>query len=217
MTRADKYRRQICEIGRIIHSAGYIAANDGNISVRLETGLILITPANVSKGGLKPGQIAEIDLSGSRLDSKTPSSEYHMHLEIYKRCPDVNAIIHTHPPFATAWAVSGKGLNDPVLPEIITTIGKIPLIEYRPPSTRELAELVGEAAGNYDVMLLQNHGLVSTGIDLKAAYYNTERAEHAFKILTIAQSFGKPKPLSATEIKELLEICHVPDRIRKTF
>jgi len=217
LTRVEKYRRKICEIGRKVQAAGYIAANDGNISVRLSDNTILITPTGVSKGAMQPGEIALIDGAGNRLDENVPSSEFQMHLAIFQQCPDVNAIIHTHPPYATAWAVAGRSLEEPILPEVIITIGKIPLVEYRPPSTQALAELVGETACNYSVMLLQNHGLVSTGIDLKAAYFKTERAEHAFKILTITQSFGIPQPLSATEIEELFELCHVPESIRKTY
>ncbi len=217
MTRTEKYRRQICETGRKIHALGYVAANDGNISVRLNSKTILITPTGVSKGEMKPGEIALMDLSGSRLDQKAPSSEFRMHLEIYKRCPEVGAVIHTHPPYATAWAVTGKGLIEPVLPEIIMTIGKIPLVAYRPPSSQELADLVGDTARNYEVMLMQNHGLVVTGFDLKAAYYKTERAEHVFKIMTIAKLLGEPRQLSKAEIEDLFEISHVPEKIRKTF
>lgn len=217
MTNDQQYRQLICDFGRRIHSAGYVAANDGNISVRLNDNTILITPTGVSKGALQPGGIALIDGSGNRLDENVPSSEFRMHLAIYQRCPEVNAIIHTHPPYATAWAVTGKGLTEPTLPEVIISIGKIPLVEYRPPSTQALAELVGRTACNYDVMLLQNHGLVTIGSDLETAFFNTERAEHAFKVSTIANSIGTAKPLSKIEIKALFGLYPVPERVRKMF
>jgi len=217
LTRSEKYRQAICEIGRKVYSAGYVAANDGNISVRLDDETVLITPTGVSKGAMRPGGIAEIDLSGNNRGRCTPSSEVRMHLAIYRCCPDIYAVIHTHPPYATAWAVTGRDLSEPILPEVIATIGKIPLLPYRAPSTQELADLVGEAATGYDVMLLQNHGLVAVGADLDAAYYKTERAEHAFKILTIARTIGEAKLLSPAQIRELLALYNVPDRVRKMY
>ncbi|HPC35701.1 MAG TPA: class II aldolase/adducin family protein [Candidatus Marinimicrobia bacterium] len=216
MTGERKYRKLICEFGKKIYANGYVAANDGNLSIRLNSETILITPTNVSKGVVKPSQIAKIDLSGNKLDNNCPSSESLLHLAIYKRCDWVKAVIHSHPPYATAWAVIGRGLTDPILPETIVSVGQIPLIPYKPPSTQDLADIVADAAQKNDVLLLQNHGLVAVGKDLLDAYYKTERAEHVFRIMALAKLLGEIKPLSKEEVEELYRLFDVPEKLRVT-
>ncbi|HOD37430.1 MAG TPA: class II aldolase/adducin family protein [Candidatus Marinimicrobia bacterium] len=217
MTGEKKYRKLICEIGKKIYANGYVAANDGNLSMRLNSEMVLITPTNVSKGAVKPSQIAKIDLSGNPLDKNRPSSESLLHLAIYKRCDWVKAVIHSHPPYATAWAVIGLGLTDPILPETIVSIGQIPLIPYKPPSTQELADIVADAAQKNDVLLLQNHGLVTVGKDLLDAYYKTERAEHVFRIVALAKQIGEIRTLSKAEVAELYRLFNVSEKLQVTY
>ena len=217
MTRAEKYRQLLCEVGQKVSAAGFVAANDGNLSILLNDDTVLITPTNVSKSAMKPGEMAAVTLAGKCTGKNRPSSEYRLHLAIYKNCPDVKAIVHTHAPYATAWAVSGQGLTEAVLPEVVTTIGIIPLVKYETPSTAKFAERVADAARRHAVLLLQNHGLIATGNDLWSAFYKTERAEHAFKIMTIARLLGNVHQLSAAELDDLFRTYEVSAKIRAIF
>ncbi|MCK9483210.1 MAG: class II aldolase/adducin family protein [Candidatus Marinimicrobia bacterium] len=217
MTRERKLRRLLCEIGKKVYASGYVAANDGNHSVRLNSDMILITPTNVSKGAMTPKMIAKISPSGISRDKNQPTSEYRLHLAIYKQWNWINAIIHTHPPYATAWAITGQGLSAPILPEAVLTIGQIPLVRYESPATQELADLVAAAIKEHDVVIMQNHGLVAVGRDLMDAFYKTERAEHIFRIMTIAKQLGEIRHLNPAEIEELYRLYNVPERYRINY
>lgn len=212
MTELQK-RIEICNIGKKVHQQGFVAANDGNISCRIGKDAFLITPTNVSKGELEPGDL--IKISGDRIEGKKkPSSEYRMHLEIYKRRSDINSIVHVHSPYATAFAIIGKGMEELILPEVVLTLGKIPLVPYKTPSTQEFAEIVAEFASKWDSLLLERHGVVTLGSDLRDAYYKLERTEHVFKMLSIARSIGDIKSLTSEEVSDLLNTYSVPDRVR---
>jgi len=217
MRHERKYRRLLCDIGKQVYAKGFVAANDGNLSLRLDSDTILVTPANVSKGAMLPGEIAKINLSGKNLDQNQPSSEVRLHLTIYKRCEEIGAIVHSHPPYATAWAITGQSLTEPILPEVIMTIGQIPLIGYESPSTQKLADRVADMAPKHSVLLLQNHGLVTVGKDLMDAFYKTERAEHVFRVITIARRLGEIRHLSAAEIEELYRLYDIPERFRMNY
>lgn len=128
-----------------------------------------------------------------------------MHVEIYRMRPDIKAIVHAHPPYATAFAVAGKALTEFILPEIILTLGKIPLVPYQTSGSQQFAESVAEMFGTFDAALLENHGVVAGGSDLWDAYYKLERVEHAAKILTIANTLGKIRHLTNAEISELVQ------------
>jgi len=206
-------RIEICNIGKKVHQQGFVAANDGNISCRLSKDAFLITPTNVSKGELDPDDLMKI--SGDRIEGKKkPSSEYRMHLEIYKHRSDINSIIHVHSPYATAFAMIGKGMEELIMPEVVVTLGKIPLVPYKTPSTQEFAEIVAEFASKWDALLLERHGVVTLGSDLRDAYYKLERTEHVFKVLSIAQAVGDIKSLTSEEVSDLLNAYSVPDRVR---
>ena len=212
MTELQK-RIEICNIGKKVHQQGFVAANDGNISCRIGKEAFLITPTNVSKGELEPGDL--IKISGDRIEGKKkPSSEYRMHLEIYKRRSDINSIVHVHSPYATAFAMIGKGMEELIMPEVVVTLGKIPLVPYKTPSTQEFAEIVAEFASKWDALLLERHGVVTLGSDLRDAYYKLERTEHVFKVLSIARSIGDIKSLTSKEVSDLLNTYSVPDRVR---
>src|SRR6185436_16438081 len=152
-------RADIVEIGRRMYARGYTASNDGNISVRLGADRLLMTPKSVCKGFMTPDMMCITDLEGRKLQGdRDPSSEMLMHLEVYRQRPDVQAVVHAHPPTATGFAVAGIPLDRAVLAEVLTTLGSIPIAEYATPSTRELPEAVRKYIKAHDGMLLANHG-----------------------------------------------------------
>ncbi|MCK4297210.1 MAG: class II aldolase/adducin family protein [Candidatus Marinimicrobia bacterium] len=217
MITEKELRFQLCEVGKRVYSKGFVAANDGNFSVRLGVDGYLITPTNISKGFMHPEDIVLLTQEGKHISGKKPSSEYKMHLEIFANRQDVNAIVHAHPPFSTAFAVTRISIENYVLPEVIATLGIIPLIKYETPSTQALADVVSEASIKYDAMLLENHGLVTIGSDLWDAYYKLERAEHAFKILYYAKTLGNVKTIPPEKVKKIFQVYSVSDRIKKNL
>src|SRR5919202_2138756 len=157
-------RADIVEVGRRLYARGYTAANDGNISVRLDSARLLMTPKNVCKGFMSPDMMCITDLEGRKLaGDRDPSSEMQMHLEVYRQRPDVNAVVHAHPPIATGFATAGVPLDKAVLAEVVTTLGSIPIAEYATPSTTELPDAVRKYVKAHDGMLLANHGALTVG------------------------------------------------------
>lgn len=206
--------QEICSVGEKVHQQGFVAANDGNISVRISKESFVITPAGVSKGDLKPEKL--ILVNGDRFEGALkPSSEYKMHRAIYKAREDVRAVVHVHSPYATAFAMLGVGMEEMLFPEVIVTLGKIPLVPYRTPSTQAFADIVAQYAKDADALLLEKHGVVTVGSDLWDAYYKLERVEHVCKIVAITRSIGTIEPLSEKEVAELINAYPVSDRIRK--
>src|SRR4051795_10044777 len=206
MTAADeiKLRQDIVEVGRRMYARGYTASNDGNISVRLDAGRLLMTPASVCKGFMTPQMMCVTDLGGKKLDGdRNPSSEMQMHLEVYRQRPDVQAVVHAHPPTATGFAVAGIALDRAVLAEVVTTLGSIPIAEYATPSTSELPEAVRKYVKAHDGMLLANHGALTLGSDVFAAYYKMETIEHFANISFVARMLGGERLLSRDEVIRL--------------
>jgi L-fuculose-phosphate aldolase len=200
-----RVKREITEVGRRMYARGMVAANDGNISVRLGGGLFAVTAAGVSKGFLTPDDIVVVDESGRKIEGASrPTSEAKLHLFAYSRRPDVGAVCHAHPPFATAFAVSGRELPPNILPEIILAVGGgIPLTPYATPSTEELARSIEEHLGGADAFLLANHGVLTLGADLTQAYHRLETVEHYAKIAWLALSLGGATPLPEGELDRL--------------
>jgi L-fuculose-phosphate aldolase len=199
-------RADIVEIGRRLWTRGYTASNDGNVSVRLEGGRLLMTPASVCKGFMTPDMMVVTDLDGKVLEAapgRKPSSEMLMHLVAYKHRPDVGAVVHAHPPTATGFAVAGIALDRAVLAEVVTTLGSIPLADYGTPSTRELATTVEPFVRAHDALLLANHGALALGKDLFGAYYKMETIEHFAKISLVARTLGREHLLSRDEVERL--------------
>ncbi len=197
-------RADIVEVGRRLYARGYTAANDGNISVRLDRERLLMTPKNVCKGFMTPDMMCITDLDGRKLaGDRDPSSEMLMHLEVYRQRPDVQAVVHAHPPIATGFAVAGIPLDRAVLAEVVTTLGSIPIAEYATPSTRELPEAVRRYIKAHDGMLLANHGALTAGADLFSAYYKMETIEHFAKISLVARLLGGERLLSRQEVDRL--------------
>jgi L-fuculose-phosphate aldolase len=197
-------RADIVEVGRRMYARGYTASNYGNISVRLDGQRLLMTPKSVCKGFMDPAMMCITDLDGQKLaGERDPSSEMQMHLEVYRQRPDVNAVVHAHPPVATAFAVAGIPLDRAVLAEVVTTLGSVPIAEYATPSTRELPEAVRKFVKAHDGMLLANHGALTLGGDLFSAYYKMETIEHFANISFVARMLGGERLLSRDEVLRL--------------
>src|SRR5919112_5508560 len=204
MSSESQLRADIVEVGRRMYARGYTASNDGNISVRLDGGRLLMTPKSVCKGFMDPAMMCITDLEGKKLaGERDPSSEMQMHLEVYRQRPDVNAVVHAHPPVATAFAVAGIPLDRAVLAEVVTTLGSVPIAEYATPSTKELPEAVRKYVKAHDGMLLANHGALTVGADLFGAYYKMETIEHFAKISFVARLLGGERLLSRQEVDRL--------------
>jgi len=199
-------RRDIVEVGRRLWTRGFVAANDGNISVKVAPDRLLMTPSGVSKYDMTPELMVVTDLRGevvSAAPGRRPSSEMLMHLVAYDKRPDVGAVVHAHPPTATGFAVAGIPLDRAVLAEVVTTLGSIPIAEYGTPSTRELADAVAPYLRAHDGLLLANHGALALGRDLWSAYYKMETIEHFARISLVARQLGREYVLSRDEVDRL--------------
>src|SRR5581483_1111115 len=204
-TRAEEQiRADIVESGRRLYQLGFVASNDGNISARLDDSRLITTPKSVSKGFMTPDMMVVVDYEGNKIaGDRDPSTELPMHLEVYKNRPDVSAVVHAHPPLATGFAVAGIPLTRAVLAEVITTLGSIPIAEYATPSTSELPDAVRKYIKAHDGMLLANHGALTVGADLFAAYYKMETIEHFAHISLVARLLGRENLISRDEVERL--------------
>lgn len=199
-------KREIVEICRRIYQRGYVAANDGNVSVRLDNGLFMLTPTGMSKGFLDPEHMVTVDADGKQVAGTCrPSSESLMHLRIYKERSDVNAVVHAHPPTATGFAVVGIPLTKCVLPEVIISVGSIPIAEYKAPGTEDLADCVVRYLKQYDAILLENHGALTVGDTLISAHFKMETIEHFAKIMFVAHQLGNVEILQCEDVQKLIE------------
>ena len=199
-------RDDIVEIGRRLWLRGFVASNDGNISVRIADDRVLMTPTAVSKGFMAPEMMVITDMDGTLVSGapgRKPSSEIKMHLVAYRQRPDVRAVVHAHPPLATGFAVAGIPLDRAVLAEVITTLGSIPIAQYATPSTQELPDAVKPYVTAHDGLLLANHGALALGADLFSAYYKMETIEHFARISLVARQLGRENLLSREEVDRL--------------
>jgi len=207
MSTESSLRADIVEIGRRMYARGYTASNDGNLSVRLGGDRLLMTPKGVCKGFMTAEMMSVTDLDGRKLQGeRDPSSEILMHLEVYRQRPDVQAVVHAHPPIATGFAVAGIPLDRAVLAEVLTTLGSVPIAEYATPSTKELPEAVRKYIKAHDGMLLANHGALTVGGDLYSAYYKMETVEHFAKISLVARLLGRENLISREEVIRLQKL-----------
>lgn len=202
-----KYKKQICDIGKRIYEKGFVAANDGNISIRISENEFLITPTGVSKGILTPEMIIKVDKQGNVLDGDyRPTSEMKMHLMVYQERPDIQAVVHVHPPYATAFAIAGIPLDQAIMPESVVFLGTIPIAEYGTPSTEEVPNAVKKYVHEHQGVLLENHGVLTWGMDLEHAYYLLESLEFTAKINWIAKQLNGDRELSKTHVQTLVEM-----------
>lgn len=201
-------KKKLVEICHKVYAKGFVAAYDGNISCRTAKNTVLITRSGICKGDVTEKDIVEIDLDGTTISgSQKISTEHKIHIYAYKKRKEVNAVVHCHPTYATAFALIGKGLDNHYLPEVLLTIGKIPLCKYATPSTDEVHKSLDPYINYSWAMLLQNHGAVTLGKNLDDAYYKMEKLEHAAKIILLSKTIGKPRELSKKNISDILKIA----------
>ena len=207
MNSAYALRKEICEVGRRVYQRGYVAANDGNISVRMEADRVLCTPTGVSKGYLSEDMLAVCDMDGEQIaGSMKISSEIRMHLEIYKLRSDVNSVVHAHPPTATGFAVAGIELTQCVLPEVIVSLGGIPLAAYGTPGGPDIVEPMKPLLRQYDAVLMANHGVVTLGQHVMDAHFKMETVEHFAKIALVAHQLGSVGTLADKDGDDLVAL-----------
>ena len=205
-------KKEICDIGKRIYDHGFVAANDGNISVKVGPNEYYCTPTGVSKGFMTPDMIIKIDGQGNKVDGKlNPSSEIKMHMRVYQERPDANAVVHAHPPVATAFTVAGVELDQYILPEAILTIGHVPTCDYGMPSTMEIPESLMPYIQKHDAFLLKNHGALTVGNTLQRACFTMEEVEFNAKINLYARQIGVGKDahieeISCYELERLMEL-----------
>jgi L-fuculose-phosphate aldolase len=198
-------REEIVRYGRMLHDRGFVAAMDGNLSVRLDEKRILVTPTCVSKGGMRAADLVIVDQSGQRVSGRrNVTSEIEMHLLIYRMRPDVRAIVHAHPPTATGFAAAGMALTEPLVCEVVMGLGCIPLARYGTPGTSELSQTLEPYVPHYDAILMSNHGVVAYGDTIEHAYMKMETVEHFAQIALVTHLLGKQQPLSGGDIEKLL-------------
>jgi L-fuculose-phosphate aldolase len=200
-------KEQICEIGRRLYNKGFAAANDGNITVRLSDKEVLCTPTMVSKGFMKPDDICKVDYDGKQLAGKRKrTSEVLLHLAVYKTRPDVKAVVHCHPPHATAFAVAGEPIPKCVLPEVEVFLGEVPMAVYETPGTQKFAETIVPFVKDCNTIILANHGTVTFGPNLENAYFNTEIIDAYCRILILARQLGPINYFTTQQTRELLDL-----------
>jgi L-fuculose-phosphate aldolase len=199
-------RQEIVCICRMLHRKNYLAATDGNVSIRLGE-KVLTTPSGVHKGLMEAEQIITVDLAGRLLQGEgRPTSEIRMHLLAYELRPDITAVVHAHLPYATACTLAGISLLEPILPEVVITLGGIPTAPYATPGTTAVPESIRGFIQEYDAVLLSRHGAMTIGRDVRDAYSKMEKLEHTARILLAARLQGVVAPLPAAEVEKLRKI-----------
>ncbi|MDD6235016.1 MAG: class II aldolase/adducin family protein [Lachnospiraceae bacterium] len=205
----EEIKDQMCDVCHKMWQLGWVAANDGNVSVKLEDGTFLATPTGISKSFITPEKIVHIDKDANIIEANgdyRPSSEIKMHLRCYKEREDVGAVLHAHPPVATGYAVANVPLDEYSMIETVIAIGSIPVTPYGTPSTYEVPDAIAPYLGEHDVVLLQNHGALSVGADLLTAYYRMETLELFAKISLNAHLLGGAKEISRPNIDKLISM-----------
>ena len=208
-THESDLRKAIIECGRICYEKGLITSNDGNLSIRLDNRRILITPAGISKSRMQPNDLLLIDYDGellSKFSGGKPSTETPMHLEVYKQRPEVRAVLHAHPIFATVLTVSDHAFPVDMLPEVLLTLGEVPITRYATPSSHDDADAIRELIQNHDALLLRQHGSLTIGKDLEAALTHLERIEHVAEVYWRAQMLGIVKRIPEGDIENLIKL-----------
>ena len=197
---------QLVAVCRNLYAHGFVTASDGNVSSRLPNGNILATPTSLNKGRVVESDLVEVTLDGAIVHpGRAPSTELGMHLYIYRQRPDIQAVVHAHPTYATGFAAANIPLNQPLLPEVIIGLGPIPLANIALPSTQEMADSIAPYVQSASAILLANHGVVTFGKDLDDAYFKMEKVEHAAHITFVARMLGGEKILAGEQVKRLKE------------
>jgi len=204
-------RNALVEVGRWCYEHGFLAASDGNMSCRAAGDLIAATPTGLCKGMMAPEDIVILDAVGRRVEGRREaSSEILLHLEIYKDRADVGGVVHAHPPTATGFAVARLPLAQCVLPEVILTLGDVPLAPYATPSTPEVPASIRPQIASHNAFLLANHGTVTMGATVQDAYFVLEKVEQFARIMLVARQLGRVSVLGRDDVRKLLALS--PDK-----
>lgn len=210
MERQEKeLREQICDVCTKMWQQGWVAANDGNVSVKLPDGTYLATPTGLSKSMVTPEKLVRIDETGRILAAREgyrPSSEMKMHFRCYEERADIGAVVHAHPPVATGFAVANRALDEYSMIETVLSLGSVPVAPYATPSTKEIPDAITPYLPEHDAILLKNHGAVTVGADVYTAYYRMETLEQFAKITLTAHLLGGAKEIRRTDIERLVEL-----------
>jgi L-fuculose-phosphate aldolase len=203
----QELKEMICEIGRRVYAKGFAAANDGNITYRLNEREILCTPTMICKGFMTPDDICVVDYNGNQLAGKRKrTSEVLLHLVVYKLRPDINAVVHCHPPHATAFCVAHEPIPKCILPEVEVFLGEVPTAVYETPGNQKFADTIAPYVKDCNTILLANHGTVSFGPTLEQAYWNTEIIDAYCNILILAKQLGRINYFDEQKTRELLAL-----------
>lgn len=216
MKNESEIKQEMCEIGKRVYDRGMVASNDGNFSVKLNENEFLCTPTGVSKGFMTPEFICKVDAKGNVLEANEgfrPSSEIKMHLRIYEKRPDVNAVVHVHPLYATTFAITGQPLMDPIMPEAVIFLGGVPLAKYGTPGTMEVPDSVEPFLDQYDAVLLENHGALTYSDTLLNAYHKMESVEFYARLMYQSKMLDNPQILPPERVEQLHDIRRNMDMI----
>lgn len=206
----QKIREQICEVGYNLWLRGFVAANDGNISVKIDENIFLTTPTGISKKNMTPQMLVKMNEKNEIIDCPEgfkPSSEFKMHLSCYRCRPDIKAVVHAHPPTATGYAVAHVPLDDYSMSEAIMFLGSVPIAPYATPGTDGVGENAVPFLEFHDAVLLANHGALTVGTDLTQAYYRMETLEHFAKVSLTARLLGGARELKPGQIRECCKLA----------
>jgi L-fuculose-phosphate aldolase len=199
-----EHREDLVRVCHMVHEKGWVAMNDGNISIRLDDGRLLCTPTAISKGAVTLDDIIVCDMSGNKVQGKRErTSEIAMHITVYEMRPDIRSVLHAHPPVATGFATAGRALDKALLPEVVIQLGAVPLASYGLPGTPALSEGMMPYIPSYDALLLENHGCTTWGSDVWQAFYRMEMVEHFARITFVAEMLGGAKLLCREEVEKL--------------
>jgi L-fuculose-phosphate aldolase len=200
----EELRSEVVRVCRLLHEKNYLAAADGNVSVRLDERRFLVTPTGVIKAFLSPLDLIEVDLEGNVLSgTRKPTGELSMHLAAYRARPDIECVVHAHPPTCIALSLFKQLRLQDVLPEVTLSIGRLEVVPYARPLTVDLAEAAAARLAHGDALILERHGTLTVGPDLLSAYALTERLEHASQVLWLANVLGRPPTLPNSEAQFL--------------
>jgi len=199
----ETLRHTIVSVGRLLYERGLIVAGDGNISARLSDELIVTTPSGACKGMLAPEDMVIVDMEGRPRGERRPSTELQLHLAVYQHRPDVQAVVHAHPPTAVACTLAGVRMDECLLPEAIITLGAVPTAPFALSGTPELYEAITPLLPDHNAILLSHHGALTVGRDLMQAFHRMEQVEHMAKILFMARQLGGARPLPPELLAQL--------------
>lgn len=202
-----KLKQEMCEIGRRMYERGLVSAFEGNLSVRLAPDRLLCTPSLMCKGFLKPEDLCVVDMTGKQLSGERKrSSEIFLHLGIYRERPEAQAVVHTHAPHATAFAITHTPVPNCITGEVEVFLGEVPLAPYATAGSQEMGEVIAPLVRHADVVLLANHGVVSCGRSLEEALHRTEILEAYCRTLILARQLGPVQRLSDHNMRDLLAV-----------